>query len=193
MSLARNRKALAISSGWPTLPRGIVFDIFSTISCGRFATMSVAVTPGATALTRILYFPNSLASDFVIPLTAYLLAGYPTPLGCPYCPTMELVLMMDPPFLLYMCLAASLEHRKTAFTFRSMIFLKFSGSYSIKLSLDEIPALLARMSMLPNVSSILLKVCWTACASVIGSDSPMYLFVLFGYNCFNCSNAFSTV
>ena len=34
-------------------------------SFGRLDTISVLVTPGATAFTRIWYFPNSLANDFV--------------------------------------------------------------------------------------------------------------------------------
>ena len=53
-SLARNSTAFATSSGSPTLPRGIPAEILCTISSGSAATISVLVTPGATALTRIL-------------------------------------------------------------------------------------------------------------------------------------------
>ena len=45
--------------------------------------MSVFVTPGATAFTRMLSGPSSLANDFVIPFTADFEAGYPTPEGYP--------------------------------------------------------------------------------------------------------------
>ena len=55
----------------------------SIISFGKSLTMSVLVIPGATAFTLMLYAPNSLARDLVIPFTANLLVGYPTPLGCP--------------------------------------------------------------------------------------------------------------
>ena len=44
-------------------------------SSGREATMSVLMTPGATAFTRILSLPSSLARDLVSPFTANLEAG----------------------------------------------------------------------------------------------------------------------
>ncbi len=41
----------------------------SWIFSGIAAIISVAVKPGATALTRIPYLPSSLAQTFVIPIT----------------------------------------------------------------------------------------------------------------------------
>ena len=52
-SLAKYKKALATSSGVPIRPSGIVFLIPSRICSGKEATISVSVTPGATAFTRI--------------------------------------------------------------------------------------------------------------------------------------------
>ncbi len=45
------------------------------VSLGKFATMSVLVMPGATALTLIPNGASSRDNDFVMPLTANLLAG----------------------------------------------------------------------------------------------------------------------
>ena len=50
-------------------------EIRATSSSGSAATMSVRVTPGATALTRMPAGPSSRARLFVRPLTANLLAG----------------------------------------------------------------------------------------------------------------------
>ena len=94
---------------------------------GSAATISVRVTPGATALTRIPAGPSSRARLFVRPLTANLLAGYPTPLGCPYRLTIELVLMMQACPALRISGSTALQPLKTAVTFKSMIFLKSSG------------------------------------------------------------------
>ena len=67
-SLARYKNALATSSGSPTLLSGIIL-ISGAITCsGKAATISVFVIPGATAFTRILLGPSSLARDHVKPL-----------------------------------------------------------------------------------------------------------------------------
>ena len=60
-------------------PSGIVLIRGVIISSGTLFIISVSIMPGATALTRIPAGANSRARDFVIPFTANLLAGYPTP------------------------------------------------------------------------------------------------------------------
>lgn len=72
-----------MSSGSPTLPRGIVAISGLITASGSAATISVLVIPGATAFTRILSQPSSLARDFVNPFTANFDAGYPHPDGYP--------------------------------------------------------------------------------------------------------------
>ena len=54
-----------------TLQRSLVLDSESTFS-GTVVTISVAMKPGATALTVIPFLPNSLAHTFVIPMTSRL-------------------------------------------------------------------------------------------------------------------------
>ena len=56
-------------------PSGIVLTIGASWASGKLAIMSVLVTPGATALTRMLLGASSRARDFVMPLTANLLVG----------------------------------------------------------------------------------------------------------------------
>ena len=83
----------------------MVAEMAWIIASGSAATISVFVTPGATALTRMLSFASSLAREMVIPLTANLLVGYPTPLVWPLMLTMELVLMITPPPCSFMIFA----------------------------------------------------------------------------------------
>ena len=75
MSLAKKTKALATSSGSPMRPSGMVAMMGLMTSSGRLATISVLVTPGATALTRIPMGASSRESDWTIPLTANLDVG----------------------------------------------------------------------------------------------------------------------
>lgn len=55
----------AISSGWPTRPAGMA-PKWSAVSAARMCSISgVAITPGATALTRIPSGARSMAIDLV--------------------------------------------------------------------------------------------------------------------------------
>lgn len=63
MSLARYKNALATSSGSPGLPKGMVAEMAWITASGSAATISVFVTPGATALTRMLSFASSPACE----------------------------------------------------------------------------------------------------------------------------------
>ena len=69
--------AVAISRGVPTRPIGIVASISSRVAGSRSpaAVMSVATTPGRTALTRIPSAATSLAKPTVKASTAALLAA----------------------------------------------------------------------------------------------------------------------
>ena len=75
MSLARYRQAQAMSSGSPMRPSGMDSMSGLMTESGSASTMSVWVTPGATAFTRILCLASSRASDSVSPFTANLLVG----------------------------------------------------------------------------------------------------------------------
>lgn len=65
----------------PTLPIGMRATKGFIMASGRFATMSVRVTPGATALTLIPRGASSRERDFVRPLIANLVVGYRQPDG----------------------------------------------------------------------------------------------------------------
>ena len=74
-SLARNATALATSSAAPMRPIGIVDSVVVLAAYGMAAVMSVAIKPGATALTVTPREASSLARDFVMPMTPALLAA----------------------------------------------------------------------------------------------------------------------
>ena len=73
-SEASHRYALAISSGCPMRPSGVCARMPSSIFSGMALIISVAMKPGATALTRMRYLPSSRAHTRVIPITPALLA-----------------------------------------------------------------------------------------------------------------------
>jgi len=54
------------------------------------------IVPGQTALTLILNLPSSIASDFVTPIAAHLLAAYGVRKGKPSIPAVEDILIIDP-------------------------------------------------------------------------------------------------
>src|SRR4029079_13925816 len=61
----RKRTARATSSGSPSRPSGVAPRIASRAASGRASVSSVAMYPGAMALTRMPREPSSLASDLV--------------------------------------------------------------------------------------------------------------------------------
>ena len=126
ISLARNKNAFAISAGFPMRPRGIVLMSGAITDSGSALTISVSVIPGATAFTRIPFGASSRERDCVRPFTAYLLAGYITPEGCPYILTIELVFMIEP-FVFSKYGTATFEQMNTDFMFKSAI-LSYSSS-----------------------------------------------------------------
>ena len=67
VSDAKNKHALAISSGVPPRLSGIASRQPFTVSSGKEPVISVSIKPGAIALQRILREPNSKATDFVKP------------------------------------------------------------------------------------------------------------------------------
>src|SRR5882762_8008994 len=78
LSDARNMMVWAISSGLPTRLSGTVAArpaFLSSVPVKRFS-MSVAIGPGATKLTRTPEEAASSAADLVSPSTACLLAAY---------------------------------------------------------------------------------------------------------------------
>ena len=70
-----------MSSGCPSLLRGILAISGSITDFGTSFIISVSVIPGATAFTLIPFGPNSLARDIVRPFTANFDAGYAKPDG----------------------------------------------------------------------------------------------------------------
>jgi hypothetical protein len=74
---ARKTTAGAMSSGWPMRPSGVSASVSLRKSPPMMPAVcvpSVSTTPGLIALTRILRGPSSLASYFVIVVTAPLVA-----------------------------------------------------------------------------------------------------------------------
>ena len=73
---ARKATAAAMSSGWPSRSSGAILARRSISSCGLPSrNSSVAVGPGATALTVMLRPRSSLARTLVIASTAALVAA----------------------------------------------------------------------------------------------------------------------
>ena len=68
---AKNRMVFATSTGSATRPSTIC-----AVRSGWFVVMSVAATPGAIALTVILWGPRARARDFVRHMTPALEAEY---------------------------------------------------------------------------------------------------------------------
>ncbi|MNN51799.1 hypothetical protein D3C81_1664600 [compost metagenome] len=109
-----NRMASATSSGSPIRPAGMV-----EVTRGRFceppairSSMSVAIGPGATALTRMLYWQASSATDLVRPSIACLLATYIGACALPLLPMVEDRLTMAPDRCCDMMRISCLRHRK---------------------------------------------------------------------------------
>ena len=61
---------MANYSGFPNLPHGIWVFMWSIAFFCRPSVIGDRKTPGAIAITLILYFPRSLARGTTIPLTA---------------------------------------------------------------------------------------------------------------------------
>ena len=69
-SEAKNNTALATSSGFPNLESGIISLYLFLILSYKTSVISVSIKPGVIALTFIFFEPNSLAKDFVNPISA---------------------------------------------------------------------------------------------------------------------------
>jgi hypothetical protein len=67
LGLASHKTASVTSLPVPILPGGMACSISSLAWAGRPAVISVSMSPGATAFTRILREASSLASVFVGP------------------------------------------------------------------------------------------------------------------------------
>jgi len=74
-SEARNATVSATSSGLPMRPSAVLFKMFSTSPFFIPATISVSMSPGATAFTLIPIGPSSRASALVKLMAAPLLAA----------------------------------------------------------------------------------------------------------------------
>src|SRR5262249_27086180 len=97
---ARKTTAGAMSSGWPILPSGVCTSACFWKSLPEMPAAcrpSVSITPGQTALTRILRGPNSWARERVIAFTAALVALYTDVFGSADVAANELMLTMLPP------------------------------------------------------------------------------------------------
>ena len=88
----------------------------------------VLITPGHTALTRMPAGANSIDADFVIPMTACLLAPYAINEGVAISPAAEAVLMMDPPPLWRIASAQYRIPSQTPFIFTCTTRSKISSS-----------------------------------------------------------------
>src|SRR5699024_5186832 len=99
---ARNKTACAISSGWPMRRNAFAVD-----NTGHFfvffqsSTIFVSITPGAIALTRMFFFPNSVAAVFVSAITLLFDAEYAATSFCPLIPAILAVLIMELPEFIY--------------------------------------------------------------------------------------------
>ncbi len=99
MSEAKNSATLAISSGLPTLLMLVLSKVSASASFEvLLRIMSVSVNPGAMALTRIFWPPNSLDSTLVREIIAALLEAYAERPSLPSIPALDEILTMLPVF-----------------------------------------------------------------------------------------------
>ena len=96
LSEARKATASAISSGLPSLPRGVSPASLSSVSRPSTCTISVSITPGATQFTRMCDGASYIAKERVRPMMACFVAEYATSQDAPCSPHIEEMFTMQP-------------------------------------------------------------------------------------------------
>src|SRR3984885_13218418 len=115
------------------------------------AVMSVSIHPGAIAFTWMLCGASSIAMDLVNCTIAPFAALYEGTIADPKYEYMLPMLIIFPLFCLSIDAAASLESRKAALRWVSMMLSQSSGfSFSTPPLTETLPALLTRMPMAPS-------------------------------------------
>src|SRR6266852_5409988 len=176
-SLARYSAACAISSGVPTRPSGRLAAsarkrLFSSPSCRASSrNMPVSVSPGQMQFTRMFCGPWSTAIAFVSSTTAPFDAQYTAAFAPPVRPHPEAVLMIEPPPAFCMCGITSRDSKKIDFTLTVITRSQSSSLRSRTVARRMMPALLNRMSILPNSRSVRSTTRRQSPARVISADS----------------------
>lgn len=115
-SLARKTTTPATSSTVPARPRGIGIR-----SGGIWSVAGVEIRPGWTEFARMPWGASSIATDLVSPVRPHFEATYPCAQGVPRRPSMEEVLMIEPPPEAIIASAAARQPRKAPVRLTSSI------------------------------------------------------------------------
>lgn len=116
----------ATSDASPFLPRGVSAARAESVSSPRELVISVMMTPGQTQLTLIPDGPTSLASAFVMPISAALEAEYMTSHAAPTCPHIDETNITDPDLFENISGSTSLVNR-----YADRTLLSITRSYSL--------------------------------------------------------------
>src|SRR5271170_7343287 len=152
-----HKTASATSVGFPRRPRGwspIAYFLISGAPKAR-SPISVSITAGHTAFTRIRFRAFSSAATFVKPITPCLLALYVAAPTKPDNPSTDAVLTIaPPPPCLSICRISYFKHNHTPLRLMLMTRSQSSSDWlMIAAVLPSIPALLNATSSLPNFST----------------------------------------
>src|SRR6266849_6268655 len=133
--------------------------------------MPVSVSPGQMQFTRMFCGPWSTAIAFVSSTTAPFDAQYTAAFAPPVSPHPEAVLMIEPPPAFCMCGITSRDSKKIDFTLTVITRSQSSSLRSRTVARRMMPALLNRMSILPNSRSVRSTTRRQSPARVISADS----------------------
>src|SRR6478672_1430237 len=95
---------------------------------GKCLVIGVRMKPGCTEFTRMLYWPSSSAADLLRPRTAHFDATYGCTMTAPRRPSIEEMLMMEPPPSAFIASTEACMPRNVPVRLTSMTFCHFAMS-----------------------------------------------------------------